>query len=257
MKTALITGASSGIGADAARHLAKAGFQVTLVARNQQRLEAVAAEISTPTVVDACDVSSGDEVLKLADRVRSRTGVPDVVVNSAGAGQWKFIEDTLPEEASQMIEVPFLAAFYMTHAFMRDMVTRGSGVFVHVNSGASIFPWPSSVGYTSARWALRGLNEALNQDLVGTGVSSCNLVLGRVESPYFDNNPESEEAMPGVSKLVRNLSTDECGRLIAKLTRRPKREVVHPGLLYAFSLVNRVTPSLVRYLLRTTGKKRS
>ena len=113
------------------------------------------------------------------------------------------------------------------------------------------------MGYTSARWALRGLNESLNQDLAGTGVFSCNVVLGRVESPYFENNPETESAMPGISKFVRNLSTDECGALIAKLTKRPRREVIYPGLLYTFSWVARAAPGLVRLLLRTTGKKRS
>jgi NAD(P)-dependent dehydrogenase (short-subunit alcohol dehydrogenase family) len=167
----------------------------------------------------ACDASSGEEALALADRVRRTHGAPDVIVNCAGAGQWKLIEDTAPEEALAMLQAPYLAAFNMTHAFMREMLERRSGVLIHVNSPASIFPWPSAVGYTASRWALRGLHESLCQDLAGTGVRSCHLVLARVDSPYFEHNPGVAEAVPGIARMVRTLSTEECGRVIADWPR--------------------------------------
>src|SRR4029077_15619498 len=130
----------------AARHLASRGYRVVLIARRRAELDEVAKQIGGNAVVEQCDASSGEQMLALAERIRRTGGPPDVVVNCAGAGQWKYIEDTSPAEAQIMAQAPFLAAFNMTHAFMRDMLARRSGIVIHVNSPASIFPWPSSVG---------------------------------------------------------------------------------------------------------------
>jgi NAD(P)-dependent dehydrogenase (short-subunit alcohol dehydrogenase family) len=256
MKIALITGASSGIGADAARQLSARGYRVILVARGAAKLQRVADSIGSDAAAEVCDASSGEDALALAERVRQKYGVPDVIVNCAGAGQWKLIEDTPPDEALAMVQAPYLAAFNMTHAFMRDMLARRSGVVVHVNSPASIFPWPSSVGYSAARWALRGLHESLCQDLAGTGVSSCHVVFGRVDSPYFEHNPGVTENIPWIARTIRTLSTDECGRVIAQLAEEPRREVLHPTLLRLYGWTFRVTPGLLLWLLRVSGAKR-
>jgi short-subunit dehydrogenase len=155
-----------------------------------------------------------------------------------------------------MIQTPYLAAFNITHAFMRDMLARRSGVIIHVNSPASIFPWPSSVAYTAARWALRGLHEALCQDLAGTGIQSCHVVFGRVSSPYFEHNPGVVDNVPRIANTIRTLSTDECGRVIARLAERPKRELLHPFMLGLYGWSYHLTPLLVLLLLRITGAKR-
>ncbi len=256
MKLAIVTGASSGIGADAARHLASNGYRVILVARRKDRLDQVASLIGDLAVIEVCDAASGDQVMAMADRICRQHGVPDVIVNCAGAGQWKRIEQTSAADALTMIQAPYLSAFHVTQAFMDKMMTRGSGVIIHVNSPACFFPWPSSVGYSSSRWALRGLHESLCQDLAGTGVSSCHVVFGRVNSPYFENNPGVTKVLPTISNLVRTLSTDECGRTIAQLATRPRREVISPGMLRLFVWIHWAVPSLVLWLLRVTGAGR-
>lgn len=250
MKLALVTGASSGIGAEAARYLASRGARVVLVSRTLEDLERVAKSIGPDSIAIVCDVSRGDDVLRLAERVRGDHGVPDVIVNSAGAGAWKRIEETTLEEAAGMMAVPYLGAFNVTRAFMPGMLARRSGVVIHVNSPAAFFPWPSSVGYASARFALRGFHEALCQDLAGSGVRSCHVVFGKVESPYFDRNAGATENMPVVAKTIRTLTTDECGRVIAKLAFAPRREVIHPMMLRLYVWSHRFTPGLVRLLLR-------
>jgi NAD(P)-dependent dehydrogenase (short-subunit alcohol dehydrogenase family) len=106
-KTALITGASSGIGAATARALADAGARVLLVARRAADLEKVAGSISSGAATTyPVDLSSASAVTQLAERISSAVGTPDIIVNNAGAGQWKFVDETTPEEAVQMMAVP-------------------------------------------------------------------------------------------------------------------------------------------------------
>lgn len=145
-RLAVITGASSGIGAEAARELARRGLRVILVARDSERLAEVASGIGPLAICEPCDASSGSAVQGLTSRLRSTAGVPDVIVNCAGAGRWLRIEETSPEEAAAMMAAPYLAAFNMTQAFMNDMLRRGSGTLLYINSPACFFPWPASVG---------------------------------------------------------------------------------------------------------------
>lgn len=255
-KLAIVTGASSGVGASAARRLAERGYRVILVARRAAELEQEAARIGAGAVAEPCDAASGEQVLALADRVGRDHGVPHVIVHSAGAGMWKYVEETSPAEAVAMMGAPYLAAFNVTHAFIAAMIARRSGVIIHVNSPAAFFPWPGAAGYTASRWALRGLHEALCQDLAGTGVRSCHLVLGRVDSPYFDHNPGTNDRLPGIARTIRSLSTDECGLLIARLAEHPRREVFAPLMLRLYAWTHRLAPPVVRAALRWTGARR-
>jgi len=256
MKLAIITGASSGIGAATAMRLAAENYKVVMVARNRSRLEELAGTIGQQAVVEAGDAGDGRQVLEMAERVRNEHGVPDLIVNSAGAGEWKRIEDTSPEEAVTMMKAPYFAAFNLTHAFMSDMLKRNRGVIIHVNSPVSIVTWPSCIGYAATRWALRGLHEALCDDLYGTGVHSCNVVFGKVSSLYFDHNPATEEKLPGIARMIRILSPEECADIIARVTRRPQRQVVYPLMLKIMRWNYVLFPWITRWLMRRTGVKR-
>ena len=257
MKLALITGASSGIGAATARLLGSRGYKVVLVARGRTELDQLAAEIGDSAVVEACDASDGGAVLGLAERVRRDHGVPDVIVNSAGAGAWDWIENTSPGEAVKMMQAPYFAAFNVTHAFMQDLLARRSGLIIHVNSPVSFATWPACTSYAAVRWALRGFHEALCDDLWGTGVSSCQVVFGRVSSPYFDNNPGTLEKLPGIAKTIRTVSPEECARVIVGAVNRPRRQVVYPLMLRFYYWNHAVLPWVTRWLMRRTGAKRS
>ena len=256
MKLAVITGASSGIGAAAARRMASEGYKIILIARRQSKLEEVAEDIGNNAIVEVCDASDGNAVLAIAERVRTEFIAPDVIINSAGAGQWKLIEDTTPAEAVTMMKAPYFSAFNVTHAFMRDMLDRNHGVIIHVGSPVSIFTWPSCTGYAATRWALRGLHESLCDDLRGTGVHSCHVVFGKVSSHYFDQNPGAEENIPGIARTVRTISPEECAKVIASVVRRPRRQVVYPPLLQAYVWSHSVFPWISRWLLRRTGTAR-
>lgn len=150
----------------------------------------------------ATDVGNVSAVGELAQRIRSTVGTPDIIVNNAGAGQWKFVDETSPEEAVQMMTVPYFAAFYVTHAFLPDMLRWNSGHIVNISSVGSRFVWPGATAYLAPRWAVRGFSEALRADLVRTGIRVTLFESGVVRSSYWEHNPGSRERVPKMGRLV-------------------------------------------------------
>jgi NADP-dependent 3-hydroxy acid dehydrogenase YdfG len=250
--TVLVTGASSGIGAATARLFHAMGWRVVLIARTADKLTALADELGSNAIAEPLDVSDGSAVLALKERLDKTVGMPDVIVNAAGAGRWLRIEDTPPDEARMMIGAPYLAAFNMAHAYMSDFISRDRGTLIMINSAASLMPLARAAGYTASRWALRGLHEALCQDLAGTGVRSCHVVFPKVESDYFEHNPGTLEKIPRIAHTIRTLMPTECAQVIVGLAEKPRREVVYPGMLAFYNICNRFSPRLVAWLLRST-----
>jgi len=249
-RLAVITGASSGVGEAAAREFVARGYRVVLIARSADRLERLAGDLGAAAMAAPADAAESDQIGALAGRVLDRLGAPDVIVHAAGAGGWKTVPETTPDEAATMMAAPYFADFLTTRAFLPAMLARGSGVILHINSPAAILPWPSSAGYAAARAAVRGFHEALAQDLAGTGVRSCHVIFGRIASQYFDNNPGVIEKMPKLAAAVPVLSPDYCARKLANLAGRPRHNAVFPLILSVSLRAAVIFPSLVRWLLR-------
>ena len=258
-QVAVVTGASSGIGAASARLLGASGWTVVLIARRADRLADVARDVEGAggrALVEPLDAADADAVDAMAARVLDAVGVPDVIVNSAGAGVWRWMEDTSHDELASMLGAPFLAAWNVTHAFMPALLARGSGVIVHVGSPASLAPWPGATGYTTSRWALRGLHEALRQDLAGTGVRTCHVLFGEVSSEYFDANPDTHEHIPRVGRIIPTITPERAARVVVRTIGRPRTQVFDPPMLAVVQLANRLSPGLVALLARRTGRQR-
>jgi NADP-dependent 3-hydroxy acid dehydrogenase YdfG len=259
-KVGVVTGASSGIGAATARLLGADGWTVVLVARRADRLAGVAADVEAAggrAHVAALDASDGAAVDEVAARVVAEFGVPHAVVNSAGAGVWRWMEDTNHDELGYLLGAPLLAAWNTTRAFLPGMLARRGGVVVHVGSPASVAPWPGATGYTVSRWALRGMHEALRQDLAGTGVRSCHVLFGEVSSEYFDANPDTHQHIPRIGRIIGVITPERAARTIAKVIARPRAQVFDPPMLAVTQVANRLSPRLVALLARRTGRQRA
>jgi short-subunit dehydrogenase len=137
--------------------MAARGARVTLVSRRSEALEAVASEIAGGARVEPCDLAKLEEVEALAERLLADGATPDVLVNNAGAGRWLAVDETSPGEATQMIALPYLAAFELTRALLPAMIARGSGRIVCMTSVAGWLHIPGAAGYGVARWAMRAL----------------------------------------------------------------------------------------------------
>ena len=227
-KAVLITGASSGIGEATARALAAGGARVVLVARSADKLATIAADITAKgggALAVAADLAQPEDVARMAETARREAGVPDVLINNAGAGRWLSVMETSPEEARRMIELPYLAAFYTTRAFLPEMVARRSGHIVNVTSPASFMAWPNAAAYIAARQALRGLSDGLRLEVAKEGIGVSLVVLGTVESSYWEHNPGSRERVP---KGFAPLTTAQAAETIIRAITNAKSFVVRP-----------------------------
>lgn len=258
-KTAVISGASQGIGAAISRALAMKGVKVILLARSEDLLKSLSEEISKQKGEShyyTVDLTDHEETMKVLKSLKSVHGVPDIIVNNAGVGRFIPIEETDYDEARKMITLPYLAAFDITRFFSEGMLERNSGNITFINSPASIQPWASAVGYSSARWALRGLAEALSADLYGTNITVSHIIAGKTTSNYWKNNPSSEEILPAIEKILPVLSPESVAKVVVKAIESDRKRVTYPLMLGITKWLHNLFPRLVRWSVLATGVKR-
>jgi short-subunit dehydrogenase len=259
-KLVLITGASSGIGEALAKHYGRSGALVLLLARDVERLEGVADAIKRDggdASACALDLADAGAIEDASAKIAREIGIPDILINNAGAGRWLPFVKTSAEEALAMIEVPYLAAFNLTRAFLPHMIARRSGAIACVTSPGSYLAWPNASAYIAARHALKGFTDTLRSEVRNTGISVTLAVLGLVETPYWEHNPGSREHLPGAnSRLAPPLSPEQAAEAIFDGVERRKRTIVKPGILRALLALNAVAPHLVTSQLRRSMRKR-
>lgn len=230
----LVTGASSGIGRATAELFAARRAKALLLARNRAALDEVVSGIKQRGGNAASypvDLSKADAVEACAAKIKAEHGVPDVIVNNAGSGRWLSLVETSADDARQMIELPYLAAFYVTRAFLPEMISRGSGQVACVTSPASFMVWPNACAYIAARHALRGFTDALRSEMRGKNIGVTQVTLGTVTSPYWEHNPGSREHLPvSLPILMPELTLDQAAATIVKAVEGRRNHVVRPWI---------------------------
>lgn len=256
-KLILITGGSSGIGKAAAKILVQQGAKVIIQARNKEKLQNAAKEIDPSgnnVSYFSTDLSDLESVLGSADAIVEKYGVPDVVINSAGSGEWLSLKEATPNHYIETINSPYVATALTCKIFFDKMQERGTGHFIIINSVACYVPIPGATGYSTSRSAMLGFARSLQADLHHTDFKVSMIALGKVDSPYFSNNPRSEERIPkAVSWFVPTMTETEAGNAVAKLVKTKKRTVIKPVMMNILIFLNRFTPGFFRWLMRITG----
>ena len=260
---AIITGASSGIGEATAYALAKQGAHVVLLARNKQNLDRVEQKIIASggkASAYPVDLTQAPAVTQIVNAIVQEVGVPDILINNAGSGQWKHTEETSSQEAIDMMATPYFAAFNITHACLPHMLKQNWGFIVNVTSTAAYFAVAGATTYTTARWAMRGFNEALRADLHSTDIRVMLMAPGKVNTPYFENNPNSENRVPKIATLkpfFPILTPEQVANAIVKGILKNKREVIIPFFMKLTVCLARIFPRPIEWLIIQTGVKRS
>jgi NADP-dependent 3-hydroxy acid dehydrogenase YdfG len=181
---AVVTGASSGIGAATARALAGDGFHVVLAARRAERLEELAAETGGTAVV--CDVTDRAQVARLAEVVDGLDGPLRVLVNNAGgAVGGDPVETADPEDWRWMFEVNVLGILQVTQALLPALRAGGDGLLVTVGSTAGRIAYEGGAGYTAAKHGAQVVTETLRLELCGEPIRVTEIAPGMVKTPEF------------------------------------------------------------------------
>jgi short-subunit dehydrogenase len=185
---ALVTGASSGIGADLARELARDGHDLILTARTLPPMQALAAELEAHrarSTVLASDLSRPGAAAKLAAAVADRGLAVDVLVNNAGLGGAGRFDQSDPVRIGEMLQVNIVALTELTRAFLPAMVQRGSGKVMLVASTASFQPGPGMAVYFATKSYVLSFGEAIAYELRGSGVGVTTLCPGATATEFF------------------------------------------------------------------------
>jgi short-subunit dehydrogenase len=185
--TAVITGASSGIGADLARELAARGHGVTLVARREDKLRELAAELGEQVRVEviACDVADPDARAALFDEVEKRGLTVDILVNNAGIGTMGPVKDASVDDEIAQVRVNVEAVIDLTTRAVQLMVPRGRGAILNVGSTAGFQPFPGQAGYAATKAFVRSYTDGVRAELAGTGVTIATLNPGPVRTGFL------------------------------------------------------------------------
>ena len=223
--TCVVTGASSGIGAELARELSRRGHRVTLVARREERLRALAAELGEGADVHAADMADPNAREGLADALVARGTEVALLINNAGFGtSGPFVKGDRSREL-EMVRTNVEAVVDLCALFMPAMARRGAGAVLNVASTAAFQPVPMQAAYAATKAFVLSFTESLHAELSGTGVAATALCPGPVKTEFADvAEIPGTDALPGVFWT----SAEEVARTGIEGLERGKRVVI-PG----------------------------
>jgi NADP-dependent 3-hydroxy acid dehydrogenase YdfG len=222
-KTAVITGAGSGVGAATAIALANQGWRVALLGRRLAPLESVAAQVPGALVIP-CDVGNADEVAAMGRRVLAEFGSVEVLVNAAGTNvPHRALEVLSLADYHEMMNANLNGAYYCVQAFLPQMRQRGSGTIVNIISEAGKAASPKAgPGYVISKFGMAGLTSAINAEERSRGVRACAIFPGDINTPILDKRPAPPDAAAR-AKMMQPEDIAECVLLAVNL---PPRAVV-------------------------------
>jgi short-subunit dehydrogenase len=187
LKTALVTGASAGLGREIARQLVRdRGMTVLASARRRERLDALAAELPEGRLlVEPGDLADAGFRARLWERAEALPGGCDLLVNNAGLGNYAEFADQDEEAIRRIFELNIFALFDLTQRAARHMTSRRSGQILQISSILGFVGIPYSAAYVASKHAVNGLVKSLSAELRGTGVRVWAACPGRTESEFY------------------------------------------------------------------------
>jgi NADP-dependent 3-hydroxy acid dehydrogenase YdfG len=203
-KRALITGASSGIGAEMTRRLLGHGARVALVGRSVDRLRPVAAGAPDgATMLLACDVRDDAAVRATVDAVEREWGGVDLLINSAGVFKVVRLQEMTNEDWDELWQINVNGTVYATRAVLPGMLERGDGIIMTLSSIAAHRAFSHTTGYAASKHAVTGFARALSTEVRRKGVKVVNAFIGPVDTPIWDGleTPLEREEMLTVQEV--------------------------------------------------------
>ncbi|WP_438347178.1 SDR family NAD(P)-dependent oxidoreductase [Paenibacillus sp. FA6] len=241
-KVVVITGASSGIGALAAKFLSEQGAIPVLLARSEEKLESVGAQLTGTYELIVMDVTQQEQVQHVINGVIQRYGRIDVLLNNAGYGKFDSILDMTVDEYSEMMNVNYMGTVRCTKAVLPDMLKRGEGHIVNVASMAAKIGTARSTSYTATKHAVYGFSNSLRQELRGTGITVSTINPGPIDTPFFELADPSGHYLSNISWFI--MKPAYVARKIVRLIDRKQEEINLPWLAAVGMRIYQLFPRL-------------
>ncbi len=241
MKKILVTGASSGIGAACAKHLAGEGHDLVLMARREDRLQSLKEDIVNSggkAHVYLCDVTDFSKVKSSVDHIVSDVGGIDVVVNNAGLMPLSFLKNGKVEEGARMVDVNIKGVMHLTYAVLPHMLEKNSGHFINISSVASKIVMAGGAIYSGTKFFVRAFTEGL-----------------RAEMAMYGKNIRVTDIQPGAtaSELMNSITDADVGEYYSKMQFEfLSADDIARGVSYAISQPDNVNVNeiLIRPLMQ-------
>lgn len=224
-KTALITGASSGIGASVAKLLATKGITVLLVARRLDKLESLAQAIRLSggdASTFAADLSKESDRLCLVNQVLEKVGVPDILVNNAGIGWYGYFTEMSWSTASELLRLNIEGTTHLTSLLLPEMLKKPRARIINIGSIIGKLPEQGVALYSASKGYLDNFTKSLYRELRGTGTTISVLRPGPVKTEFFDR----AESYPNGGRVPAEgvaVSSDRVARAVWFLIEHPRR----------------------------------
>jgi NAD(P)-dependent dehydrogenase (short-subunit alcohol dehydrogenase family) len=228
-KVAIVTGSTKGIGRAIAESLVREGMNVCISSRSEEEVERAASELGGAgegSVTGAvCDVRDYDEVKSLFEHTVAEFGGADVLVNNAGIGLFKSVEETTPEEFRAVLETNLNSVFYCCHEAIPMLKSRGGGYIINISSLAGANAHPRMAAYNASKFALNGFSEALMQEVRHDRIKVSYIMPGSVNTYFGGDEPSEEQSWQlqpaDVARVVLDLLQHEERSLPSRVEIRP------------------------------------
>lgn len=219
-RTALVTGASRGIGLACARVLAAAGARVAMLARSEDALKREARNIGLDALPIVCDLSRLDLARQAVQEVETAfSGAPDILVSNAGLFTLAGVDQTSPADFARTIDTNLVGPFAVVHAFLAQMRTRRSGHIVTIGSIADRNAFPENAAYAASKFGARAVHEVLRAELRGSGVRASLVSPGPVDTSIWD--PVDPDHRPGFTPRSSMLRADAVAAAVLYVVTQP------------------------------------
>ena len=256
-RTAVITGASAGIGLACAEQLARAGAAVVLGARREDRLHEAAERIRAAggraeTMV--MDVTVDAQVNALAERARTAFGALDIMICNAGFGFYGTVEETQPDTMQRMMDVNFMGTFYGARAALPIFRAQQRGHLLIVSSIVGQRGIPLMSGYSATKAAQVGFAESLRSEFAGSNIHVS--VVYPVSTDTEFRYAMERDYGHTVAGLGPRQSVDDVARAVVACIRRPRPEVYPHGISKMLAILNAAAPGFTDRMVRKYGRRR-
>jgi NAD(P)-dependent dehydrogenase (short-subunit alcohol dehydrogenase family) len=231
-KTAVITGAGSGVGQATALAMAELGWSIAIIGRRKETVDETlrrAGDLAPRLIPFVCDIGDADVVAQTGKAILEKLGSVDVLVNAAGTNAPnRSLEVLTMEDYRRMMDTNLNGAYYCVQAFLPEMRKRGSGTIVNIISDAAKQASPKAgPAYSMSKAGMVGLTQAINAEERARGIRACAILPGDIDTPLLDKRP----VVPDLDARAKMMKPEDIAQCVIFCAQLPPRVIVEELLV--------------------------